>query len=45
MVKFQYTEGNAIFEKEYYSLSAVYEELASGNDIILEEINTTTIWN
>ena len=45
MVKFQYTEGNAIFEKEYYSLSALYEELASGNDIILEEINTTTIWN
>ena len=45
MVKFQYTEGNTIFEKEYYSLSALYEELASGNDITLEEINTTTIWN
>lgn len=45
MVKFQYTEGNATFEKEYYSLSAVYESLASGDDIILEEINTTTIWN
>lgn len=45
MVKFQFTEGNAIFEKEYYSLSALYEELESGNDIILEQINTTTIWN
>lgn len=45
MVKFQYTEGNATFEKEYYSLSVLYEELSSGNDVILEEINTTTIWN
>ena len=45
MVKFQYTEGKAVFEKEYYSLSALYEELATGNDIILDEINTTTIWN
>ena len=45
MVKFQYTEGTSVFEKEYYSLSALYEELADGNDILLEEINTTTIWN
>ena len=45
MVKFQYTEGASVFEKEYYSLSALYEELADGNDILLEEINTTTIWN
>ena len=45
MVKLQYTEGNSTFEKEYYSLSAMYEELESGNDILLEEINTTTIWN
>lgn len=45
VVKFQYTEGDVIYEKEYYSLSALYEELADGNDIILEEINTTTIWN
>lgn len=45
MVKFQYSEGNTTFEKEYYSLSALYEELATGNDIILEETNTTTIWN
>ena len=45
MVKLQYTEGNAVYEKEYYSLSAMYEELAAGNDITLEEINITTIWN
>ena len=45
VVKFQYSEGNAIFEKEFYSLSALYEELEAGEDIVLEEINTTTIWN
>ena len=45
VVKFQYTEGASVFEKEYYSLSALYEDLADGNDIILEEIKTTNIWN
>ena len=45
VVKFQYTEGASVFEKEYYSLSALYEDLADGNDIILEEIKTANIWN
>ena len=35
VVKFQYTEGNTIYEKEYLSLSALYSDIENGEEIIL----------
>ena len=35
VVKFQYTEGNSIYEKEYLSLSALYSDIENGEEIIL----------
>jgi len=39
VVKFQYTESGVVYEKEYLSLSALYEELADGKDVELEIVN------
>lgn len=38
-VKLQYTEDGVVYEANYYSLSALYESVVSGNDVILEIIN------
>ena len=35
VVKFQYTEGNSIYEKEYLSLSALYNDIENNKDIVL----------
>jgi len=35
VVKFQYTEGEKVYEREYLSLSALYDDIENGNDIVM----------
>lgn len=35
-VKFQYTDGSVVYEKEFTSLNALYETLKNGSSVILE---------